>query len=109
MSARQEGRRARAEIDIASSGNNTIITAINPGHIEIDHINLIPTGGANTVILRDGSTQIASYAFDDNQGFAFDNASGDAPLTLSNNSAFVINLSAATQVSGFVLYRVLGE
>lgn len=104
------GRKARAEIDTASSGNNTIISAAGAGtHIEIDFLQVIPTGGANTLTFYDGSTQMFAYALDDNQAQTFDNASGDYSIDLSDNQAFVLNLSAATQVSGFVIYRVVGQ
>ena len=109
MSRRQDGRKARSEIDLSSSGDNTVISAPSSGHIEIDHLNFLPSAGANTIILKDGSTQWVSYALDDSQGFTFDNTSGDNHIELSETSAFVMNLSAATQVSGFVLYRVVGE
>ena len=109
MSRRQDGRKARAEINTSSSGNNTIISAPSSGHIEIDHLNFLPSGGANTIILRDGATQWVSYALDDSQGFTFDNTSGDNHIELGETNAFVMNLSAATLVSGFVLYRVIGE
>lgn len=104
------GRKARAEIDTATSGDNAIIAAQGSGKtIEIDFFQVMPTGGAQTVSFKNGSTQMFAYALDDNQAVTFDNASGDYPITLSNNTAFNLNLSASTQVSGFVLYRVLGD
>lgn len=104
-----KGRKARVRINTASSGDNTLVSAISPGIIEIDHITVIPTGGANTLGFLDGSTTIFSLALDDNQAYVFDNSGGEYPITLSNNSALVLNLSAATQVDGFILYRVMGD
>lgn len=106
---RLEGRRTRTRINVSSSGNTTIISAVSPGIIEIDYISIVPSGGANTIGFIDGSTTMFSFALDDNQGFTYENSSGDYPIVLSNNSAFVLNLSAASQVDGFVLYRVRGE
>ena len=110
MSAHGPGRRARARINTSSSGNTTLVAAATDGAFyEIDFIQIMPSGGANTVQLRDGSTTVVfSYPLDDNQAQTFDNASGDYPIVLSSNTAMVLNLSAATQVDGFVLYRVVG-
>lgn len=107
------GRKARATIDTATSGENTIIAAPGAGaHIQIDHLTVLPSGGANTIDFRNGSgagNSIVEFPFDDNQAWVFDNASGEYPITLSNNTAFIINLGSATQVDGLVLYRVIGE
>ena len=105
------GRKVRVRIDEATSGDRTIIAALGAGTIiEIDFFQVMPTGGANTVQWKDGaSTVMFAYALDDNQAITFDNASGDYPIVLTANTAFILNLSASTQVSGFVLYRVVGE
>ena len=103
-------KKGRAEIDTSTLGDNTIIAAPSTGHIEIDHISVMPTGGANTLIFKDGSTQMFAYELDDNQGYAFDNANiNNNTIALSEGQALVLNLSAATQVSGFILYRVVGQ
>ena len=102
-------RHARAEIDISAASANEIIAAPSSGHIEIDFITILPSGGANTCTFSDGVTQMWEMALDDNQAFTFDNGSGNYPIELSNATAFNITLSAATQASGFVLYRVVGE
>ena len=100
----------KADINIASSGNNTIITATAGKYIAIDHINFIPTT-AVTVQLKDGSTNYGgSYPLDAKQGLVFDNVMEhtDGIITMSNGSDFVINLGSAVQVSGFVRYRIVG-
>jgi len=102
----QSDRKARAVISTSSAGDNTIIAAPSAGYIEIDHIDFIPSGGAQTVTLKDGATTIVAYALDDNQGYAFDNTA-DNPIRLSDATAFVLNLGAATSVTGFVLYRII--
>lgn len=102
-------RKARVQIDLSSSGDNTVIAAPGAGkHIEIDHINILPSGGANVVILKEGSTEIVEYGLDDNQLIALDLPIHNS-LQLPDNTAFVINLGSATLVSGFVIYRVVGE
>jgi len=100
----------KADIDISSSGDNTVIAAPAGSFIAIDHINILPTS-AVTVQLKDGATAYgASYPLDAKQGLVFDNvmAHRDGIITMSNSSAFVINLGGAVQVSGFVRYRIVG-
>ena len=107
---RGPGRRARVRINTAVSGDNTLVAAATDGSLyEIDFIQVIPTGGANTVGLKDGaSSTIYSYPLDDNQAQTFDNASGDYPIVFTTNTAMILNLSAGTQVDGYVLYRIVG-
>lgn len=111
-------RRGVAEINTATSGDNTIIAAPSKGHIEIDHLEIMPTAGANTIIVKlAGASSAASqnpmerfeYAFDDNQAYVFDNTVGRSTLECKEATAFIINLSAATRVTGWVSYRVVGE
>jgi len=101
-------RHAQSMISLSAAATTDLIAAPSAGHIEIDHINLLPSGGANTITLDFGADSVA-YAFDDNQGFAFDNTSGDHPIVADEATAVTITLSAATLVTGFVLYRVVGE
>lgn len=104
-------RKARARININTAGDNTIISAPGEGkYIAIDHLHFISSGGTNAIILKDGSDIIADYDFDDNQAFAFDNTNPDLnTLQMSTNSAFIINISNSLKVTGFVLYRIVGE
>lgn len=106
----------QAEINTSSSGDNEIITAPTLGHIEIDHFEIMPTGGANTVIIKlAGASSAANatpmeryeYAFDDNQAYVYDRTTHNS-LTLKEATAFIINLSASTKVTGWVSYRIVG-
>lgn len=104
-------RRGFAEINTSTSGDNTIIAAPTKGHIEIDHIEIMPTGGVNTVRIKlDGASGSVGYeyAFDDNQAYVYDKTTPN-PLTVKEATAFILNLSAATKVTGMVQYRVVGE
>lgn len=101
----------KADIDFATSGDNTIISAPSQGYIAIDHINFLPTS-AVTIQLKDGSTAYGgAYPLDAKQAFTLENAikSEKGVITLTSKTAFVINSSSAVQVSGFVRYRVIGE
>ena len=100
-----------ADINISTSGDNTIIAAPTTGYIAIDHINLLPAS-AVTIQLKDGTTAYGgAYQLTANQGFTLENAflNPDGVITLTNATAFVINLNGNVQVSGFVRYRVIGE
>lgn len=102
-------KRGFAKISIATAGDNTIIAAPTLGHIEIDHLEFIPTGGANTVTVKMSSAAADQYAYalDDQQGYSFDRTTPNT-LTCTEATAFIINLSASTTVTGFVLYRIVG-
>lgn len=103
-------KRGYAEIATSSSGDNEIIAAPAVGHIEIDHLEIMPTGGANTVRVKldGGAGSIGfQYAFDDQQAYVYDRTTPNT-LTVKEATAFILNLSAATAVSGFVLYRIVG-
>lgn len=110
-------RRGQADINTSTAGDNTIIAAPTKGHIEIDHLEIMPTGGANTVIVKLAGAGSASgqnpmqsftYAMDDNQAYVYDRTNENSMET-TEATALILNLSAATKVTGFVLYRVVGE
>jgi len=104
-----ENNLLKADIDIASAGDNTIIAAPSAGYIVIDHINFVPTS-AVTIQLKQGTDAYGgAYPLDSKQAFTIENAiqSPQGIITLKPAEAFVINLSDAVQVSGFVRYRVI--
>jgi len=96
-----------AVINISSSGDNTIIAAPSAGYIAIDHINFIPTS-AVTITLNDGTNEPA-YPLDAKQAFTIENAilNPKGIITVDPETAFIINLSAAVQVGGFIRYRIV--
>ncbi len=105
-------RQITLAIDLESSGANIIIAAPGVGKcIEIDHLDFLCSGGANTVKFTVGSsTQMAKYSFDDAQGYQWDFVSLDRNgLKLADNTAFTMTLTAATPVEGLILYRINGE
>lgn len=102
-------RKAFVNIDKATASNAAIIAAPGAGkHIEIDHYSLLADGGANTVSLRFGTTMIIQADLQANASMVFDNTA-DNPLSTGINEAFNLELSAATSVVGFVIYRVAGD
>jgi hypothetical protein len=102
----------KADININLSGDNTIIAAPGVGkRIFIDFIAFIPTTSV-TVQLKDGTTAYGGgLPLTQNQGVVFENSpqNNQGVITLSDNSAFVMNLSVSTQTSGFVRYRIMNE
>jgi len=105
-------RRYKADIDISSSGDNTIITDPGDGvRIAVDFITLLPTS-AVTVQLKDGTTNYGGpLPLDAKQPFTFENTIHDPEgiINCSDSAAFVINLSGAVQCGGFVKYRLVGK
>lgn len=100
----------KADIDIAASGDNTVIAAPSQGFIVIDHINLLPTT-AVAVQFKDGTTAYGGpYPLATLQALTLENAMGHEKgvITIGPGNAFVINLGGAVQVGGFVRYRIIG-
>ena len=100
----------KADINISTSGDNTIISAPGAGkYLAIDYIDLLPTS-AVTVQFKSGATAYGGpYPFDAKQATTKENAmqNQDGVLTMADNASFVINLSAAIQVGGLVRYRII--
>jgi len=110
-------RELKADINISSAGNNTIIA---PGSgqmptnwensaefIAIDFIVLF-AASAVTVQMVDGTTNYGgAYPLAAQQAYIFDNTPhlDNGIITLSPNNNFVINLSAPVSVTGFIRYR----
>lgn len=100
----------KSDINISASGDNTVIAAPGVGlKICIDHINFV-NSAATDVQLKDGATAYGgAYPLSDKGGIALDNAIKNVwgVITLTANTAFVINSTVATQISGFVRYRII--
>lgn len=101
----------KADITFSTSGNHTLIAAPGAGkYLAIDHINFIVAGATN-VYFVDGTTQYGGlYTLTTNQAMVLENVvpNQKGVITCSDNSAFVINSSAAVVVGGFVRYRICG-
>ena len=105
-------KRIALAVNTSTSGDNELIVAPGAGaFIAIDFISLNPNGGGQTLIAKNGSTELFRLVLDDNQPFTFENAIQDPEglLTCSDNAAFNLNLSAATQVTGYIKYRIINK
>ncbi len=102
----------KADINISSSGDNIIIAAPGDGkYLCIDFIQYLPTT-AVTVQYKDGATNYGGpLPLDAKQAVTAENAMHNEHgiFTMSNNSAFVMNLGSAVQVGGIVRYRIFNK
>ena len=100
----------KADISISSTGDNTIIAAPTgtSEFLVIDHINLIPDSAVTLQIVSGSTNYGGAYSLTANQGFILENVSADENgiIACGEKEAFILNLSAAVQMSGFVKYRI---
>lgn len=99
--------RSRAEVNFSTTGDHEIIAAEAAKKIRIFYMELWvydPDSEGNVLIFKSASTTIngAGYPFEGSGLYRFD--SPQTPLVLGTNEAFVINTSAAVQVTGFAIY-----
>ncbi len=100
-----------ASIDVSASGSSPIIAAPTNGTaIKIVHLTLQNAGStATNVEVLNGTTSLngTGYALTANGGgYSFDapGGPGQGVIVLSADTALQLNLSAASQVNGWVLY-----
>ena len=96
-----------ADINIAASGDNTVIAAVAGKTITVYKMWFV-AAGANNVIFKNGATAInAGVVTFTGSGsslfFAFD---GKAYLGTNAGNAFVVNTSTTAQLSGRVYYAL---
>lgn len=91
------------DIDFAGGGDSIIVTGVAGQKIRITSLALTVAGETN-IILKDGAVAISGAmdfgGADEPRGMVSNH--GNIPLELTEESSFVINSSAAVQVSGFV-------
>ena len=103
-------RKIRVRINVSASGDLAVLAAQGAGtKIILDHINLFPSGGANVLTLESGSDVIADYSLGASQGYTYDNTTPYNEVECGDNEAFNLTLGSATLVTGFALFRVIGE
>jgi len=102
----------KADINIATSGDNIIISAPGAGHyLAIDFITLLPTT-AVAVQFKTGSTSYGgALPLDAKQAVTIENSikNQDGVITCGDNEEFIINLGGNVQVGGFLRYRIIGN
>lgn len=103
---RRKGTISEVVIDTATSGDNTLVAGVAGKRIRLYKI-AIYANAANTVTLKNGASVNLMGAIDlgAKTGLVIDNESdGHTGFTLTTGNALVLNLSAATQVSGRAWY-----
>jgi hypothetical protein len=92
-----------AVIDVASSGDNTIITAVGGKQFRILSYVLVASGGANTLTFKSAATALTG-------GMGLASTGGVSAESMyglmqgGTNENFILNLSAATSVDGHIAY-----
>lgn len=104
-------REKKVDINIATSGDNTLIPAPGVGsYIAIDFISFIPTT-AVAVQFKDGVTNYGGpLPLAAQQALTWENSEAMecGIITCSDNTAFVMNLGGNVQVGGLIRYRIVG-
>lgn len=96
-----------AALTVSASGDNTAIAAPGAGkHLAIYRIvATVARGYEVNIVLKSGATAKSGAMVADTYDLDF----GDAPLICGTNEAFIVNLSAAVAVTGFVQYIEVAE
>ena len=108
----------KQDINISTAGDNQVI-ALGQGemasswensaeYIAVDFISFIPNGNV-TIQFKSGSVNYGGpISLVSGQAYTIENAirNEHGIMTMAPNQAFVMNLSAPVQVSGFIRYRV---
>jgi hypothetical protein len=97
-----------APVSTATAGDNTVVAAPAAGWIRLHGYVLVAGGAVNVTWKNDGATALTgAMALGSTVNLVAPEAA-DGWFDLSPGNALVLNLSAAVQVSGHVLYSVKG-
>jgi hypothetical protein len=107
MSYPELNRMVAVDINIAASGDTTLIAGVTGSPIRVYQIVLVANAAVN-VIFKDGSTAFNAFAIPlTAQGTNITLPySGVAWWSTSNSNAFKINLSGSVQITGRAYYTV---
>ncbi len=102
----------KADINISSSGDNTIIAAptVAGNYLAIDFISFMPTTAVTVQLKADSVAYGGPLPLDAKQPLTWENAIGNEHgiLTMPPNVPFIINLDSAVQLGGIIRYREVG-
>lgn len=103
MAPAQANPLTQAPINFATSGNNTIVAAVAGKVVKVYRMTLT-VGGATNITLYNGATALTGpIPLATNGSYVLD-FSGIPWYTTTASNAFIINSSAAVQVSGALDY-----
>ena len=93
-----------ASVDVASSGDNTIVALVSGKELRVISYVLVASGGANTLQWKSSTAGAITggMGLADTGGISADSATGLFATTAGE--ALVLNLSAATSVDGHISY-----
>jgi hypothetical protein len=94
-----------ASVSISSSGDNTVVSGTSSQTVRVYKLVLIAAGGV-AVTIKDGASTSLTGAMPlaANGAMAIDFNEGEPVFVTSSGNGFVVNLSAAVAVTGFVQY-----
>jgi hypothetical protein len=94
-----------ASVSISSSGDNTVVSGTSSQTVRVYKLVLIAAGGV-AVTIKDGASTSLTGAMPlaANGAMAIDFNEGEPAFVTSSGNGFVVNLSAAVAVTGFVQY-----
>ena len=93
-----------AVVDIASSGDNTLVAAVSGQTTRIHVLVLVPDADVD-VVLKTGSTALTgTLRLKANQPLAL-GFQAEPHFVTGTNEAFIVNLSGAVSVDGWVQYE----
>lgn len=94
-----------ASIDVAASGDNTIVAAVTSNRIKVHAVVFIATGTVN-VRWKDGAATnlTGDMNFQAREGYALAVTPPSWILATTAGTALILNLSAAIAVDGWVSY-----
>jgi hypothetical protein len=93
----------RAFIDVHVVGDTTIIPGVSGTHIRISKV-VLTAGGAAVITLKEGTRENSGGLRVATNGHVVLMFDSDIPLALPESQPFVLNLSAAIRLTGFVEY-----
>lgn len=96
-----------AALTVSASGDNTAIAAPGAGkHLAVYRLVMTVARGSEVdIILKSAATAKSGAMVADTYDLDF----GDSPMICGTNEAFIVNLSAAVAVTGFVQYIEVAE
>lgn len=94
-----------ANVSFSSSGENTVVSGTASQTIRVFRLYLTPASVV-TMTVKDaaGGTTLATLLLQGGQPFAFDVAESEPMWVTATSGAFVISLSSAVAVTGFIQY-----
>jgi hypothetical protein len=103
MSQPQAPHKLRALIDVQAVGDTTIIPGVPGTAIRIYKV-VLTAGGASVITLKEGQRDNSGGLRVAMNGHLVLMFESDLPLALPADQPLVLNLTATTRVTGFVVY-----